>query len=88
MVAQTLSEKIFSRASKKEVHAGEFVMAEIDRAMVHDITAPLAISGFYDIAGKDARIWDSTRIIMLFDHQVPADSLNAAKNHIFCLPRG
>jgi len=39
MSGQTLSEKIFSRATKKEARAGEFVMAEIDCAMIHDITA-------------------------------------------------
>lgn len=82
MSGQTLSEKIFSKASKKEVRAGEFVMAEIDVAMVHDITGPLAIKGFYEIAGQDAKVWDPSKIVILFDHQVPADSLNAAENHI------
>ena len=82
MSGQTLSEKIFSRASQKEVRAGEFVMADIDRTMIHDITGPLAVTGFYEIAGRDARVWDPSRIVMLFDHQVPADSLKAAENHI------
>jgi len=54
MSGQTLSEKIFSRASQKEVRAGEFVMADIDGAMIHDITAAGG-QGFYEIAGRDAR---------------------------------
>lgn len=82
MSGQTLSEKIFSRAAKKEARAGEFVMADIDCAMIHDITGPLAVKGFYEIAGRDAKVWDPSKIVMLFDHQVPADSLNAAENHI------
>jgi len=82
MAGLTLSEKIFSRAAEKEVHAGEFVMAKITRAMVHDITGPLAVKGFYEIAGEDAKVWDPSRIVILFDHQVPADSLAAAENHI------
>ncbi len=82
MSGQTLSEKIFSRASQREAHAGDFVMADIDRAMIHDITGPLAVKGFYEIAGRDAKVWDPARIVMLFDHQVPADSLKAAENHI------
>jgi 3-isopropylmalate/(R)-2-methylmalate dehydratase large subunit len=82
MSGQTLSEKIFSKAAKKEARAGEFVMAEIDCAMIHDITGPLAVKGFYEIAGKDAKVWDPAKIVMLFDHQVPADSLKAAQNHI------
>ncbi len=82
MSGQTLSEKIFSRAARKETQAGEFVMAAIDCAMIHDITGPLAVKGFYEIAGRDAKVWDPSKIVMLFDHQVPADSLKAAENHI------
>ena len=82
MTGQTLSEKIFSRAANKTARAGEFVMAEIDRAMIHDITGPLAVKGFYEIAGGDAKVWDPSKIVVLFDHQVPADSLKAAENHI------
>jgi len=82
MSGKTLSEKIFSNASKKEVRAGEFVMADVDRAMIHDITGPLAVKGFYEIAGREAKVWDPSKIVLLFDHQVPADSLKAAENHI------
>ena len=82
MTGQTLSEKIFSRAAGKEAHAGDFVMAGIDCAMIHDITGPLAVKGFYEIAGRDGRVWDPSKIVILFDHQVPADSLKAAENHI------
>ena len=82
MSGQTLSERILSRAAKREVKAGEFIMADIDCAMIHDITGPLAVKGFYEIAGRDARVWDPAKIVLLFDHQVPADSLKAAENHI------
>jgi 3-isopropylmalate/(R)-2-methylmalate dehydratase large subunit len=40
-MSQTVSEKIFSKASGKKVKAGDFVLADIDRAMTHDITGPL-----------------------------------------------
>ncbi len=82
MTGQTLSEKIFSRAAGKEARAGEFVMASIDRAMIHDITGPLAVKGFYEIAGRGAKVWDPSKIVLLFDHQVPADSIKAAENHM------
>lgn len=58
------------------------MLANVDRAMMHDITGPLAVKGFYEIAGKNGRVWDPSKVIILFDHQVPADSLDAAKNHI------
>ncbi len=81
---QTVSEKIFSKASGKKVKAGDFVLADIDCAMTHDITGPLAVEGFQEIVKgkKRKKVWNPEKIIILFDHQVPADSLNAAANHI------
>ncbi len=80
----TITEKIFSRTAGKPCRAGDFVLADIDRAMTHDITGPLAVEGFYEIMKdkKDKKVWDPEKIVILFDHQVPADSLNAAQNHI------
>jgi len=75
---QTIVEKIFSRRCKKDVFAGEVVMAPVDGAMMHDITGPLAIEKFYEMGG--IKVFDPKKVIMLFDHQTPADSLNAAEN--------
>lgn len=76
---KTISEKIFSSATGEDVKAGDYVLASIDKAMVHDITAPLAIKAFREIAGN-GKVWDSSRIIMAFDHQAPADSVTSAEN--------
>lgn len=81
MTGLTLTEKIFTRASGKDVRADDFCMARVDCAMTHDITGPLAVKGFKEITGEDGRVWDPEKIVVLFDHQVPADSLNAAENH-------
>jgi len=80
----TITEKILGRAAGKPCRAGDFVLADIDRAMTHDITGPLAVEGFYEIMKeqKEKKVWDASKIVILFDHQVPADSLNAAQNHI------
>ena len=80
-MGSTIVEKIFSRKCGSEIKAGEVVMAPIDGAMIHDITGPLAIRKFSEMGGK--RVFDPKRIIMLFDHQIPADSLEAAENHVF-----
>jgi 3-isopropylmalate/(R)-2-methylmalate dehydratase large subunit len=56
-------------------------MTPIDGAMIHDITGPLAIRKFYEMDGKN--VFDPKRIIMLFDHQIPADSIEAAENHVY-----
>ncbi len=77
----TIVEKIFSKKCGRESHAGEVVMAPIDRAMIHDITGPLAIQKFREMGGE--RVFDPGSITILFDHQVPADSIAAAENHVF-----
>ncbi|MDD4497974.1 MAG: aconitase family protein, partial [Methanosarcinaceae archaeon] len=80
----TISEKIFSKASGSSVKAGDFVLADIDLAMTHDITGPLAVQGFYEIMNEqdEQKVWDPEKIVIIFDHQVPADSIHAAENHI------
>jgi 3-isopropylmalate/(R)-2-methylmalate dehydratase large subunit len=80
-MGSTIVEKIFSRKCGSEIKAGEVVMAPIDGAMIHDITGPLAIRKFSEMGGK--QVFDPKRVIMLFDHQIPADSLEAAENHVF-----
>jgi 3-isopropylmalate/(R)-2-methylmalate dehydratase large subunit len=80
-LAMTMAEKILARASgRKSVAPGEIVEAEVDVAMVHDITGPMVVEGLREI-GVD-RVWDRGKIVVVFDHQVPADSIDAAKNHI------
>jgi len=77
----TIVEKIFSVKCKKDVRADEVVMAPVDNAMIHDITGPLAIQKFYEMGGK--HVHSPERVTMLFDHQVPADSIEAAENHVY-----
>jgi len=80
-MAATIAEKIFSQHCGRAIRAGDVVMAPVDAAMIHDITGPLAIRIFREMGGK--QVFDPERIIMLFDHQVPADSIPAAENHVF-----
>ena len=76
-----MAEKILARAAGiDETAAGEIVMANIDVAMTHDLTGPLSIDSFRKIGVQ--RVWDPEKIVVIFDHQVPADSLEAAQNHI------
>ncbi|HVP94052.1 MAG TPA: 3-isopropylmalate dehydratase large subunit [Methanoregulaceae archaeon] len=80
-MGSTIVEKIFSRKCQGQVSAGDVVMAPIDQAMIHDITGPLAIRKFYEMGGTHVN--DPQKITLLFDHQVPADSIEAAENHLF-----
>ncbi|MEM2999544.1 MAG: homoaconitase large subunit [Candidatus Bathyarchaeia archaeon] len=75
-----ITEKILAKASdKKEVHPGEIVDANVDMVMVHDLTGPLAIEAFKRIGVN--RVWDNQKIVIILDHQVPAESVKAAELH-------
>lgn len=71
-MGKTISESIFSRASGSEVSAGDFAVANIDVAMAHDGTAPLAIRAFRKMGGN--KIWDTKKVVLIIDHVVPSSS--------------
>ena len=76
-----IAEKILARASgREEVEPGEIVEAEIDAAMVNDITGPLTVKAFKDMSAE--KVWDRERVVIVLDHQVPADSINSAELHL------
>ncbi|WP_048191933.1 homoaconitase large subunit [Methanobacterium sp. SMA-27] len=80
-MAMTMAEKILAKASgNKESEAGEIIMANIDVAMTHDLTGPLSVESFEKIGVE--KVWDPDKIVIVFDHQVPADSIDAANNHM------
>ena len=80
-MGMTIVEKILAKASgKKEVSPGDIVMANIDVAMAHDITGPLTVNTLKEYGIE--KVWNQEKIVILFDHQVPADSIKAAENHI------
>ena len=81
-MSYTLSEKILRNSSQNfKSEAGDIVMANIDIAMTHDLTGPLSVQSFEKIGTK--KVWDKSKIVIPFDHQVPADSIDSANNHIF-----
>ena len=74
----TISQKIFSRASgsPRMVEPGEIVEADIDYAMSHDGTSVLAIKAFQEMGSE--KVWDPERVIIPFDHIVPANNETVA----------
>lgn len=76
----TITEKILAHsAGLDQVKPGEIIDAKVDMAMANDITGPLAIKEFRRIGIK--RVWDNRRIVLVLDHQVPADSARSAELH-------
>src|SRR4030042_1500063 len=75
-----ITEKILAKASgKNTVHSGEIVDANVDMVMVHDLTGPLAVEAFKRIG--ISKVWDNNKIVIILDHQVPAESVKAAELH-------
>jgi 3-isopropylmalate/(R)-2-methylmalate dehydratase large subunit len=77
---KTLSEKILARASgQSEVKAGDFVKANVDLAMMPDVTAVLAFKAMEAMGSK--HVWNKDKIVLILDHVVPASSVNSASVH-------
>jgi 3-isopropylmalate/(R)-2-methylmalate dehydratase large subunit len=75
-----ISEKILAKASGKTVvQPGEIVDAKVDVIMVHDLTGPLAIESFKKIGVS--KVWDNKKVVIILDHQIPAESVKMAELH-------
>ena len=79
----TVVEKILARAAGlPSVKAGDVVEPRVDLAMSHE-NAALVINQFKEIyqgTGLEAKPWDPSRIAIIFDHRVPAESPKTATN--------
>jgi 3-isopropylmalate dehydratase large subunit len=74
----TLVEEIISNRLGRSVSAGDTVVAPVDCAMAHDVTAPLAIEAFERM---DMPLHDPGRVVLVFDHVMPAATVAAAELH-------
>ena len=73
MKPQSMTHKILARATgKKSVSPGEIVTAKVDMCFAHDPVVKYLRQYFYEEFGKDARVWDASRIALFQDHLVPA----------------
>src|SRR5437016_3578360 len=50
----------------------------VDHAMAHDVTGPLAIEAFRHL---EVPLWDPERVILVFDHILPANTVASAGLH-------
>jgi 3-isopropylmalate/(R)-2-methylmalate dehydratase large subunit len=72
----TLTEKILARAAaKSSVQAGDNIWVKADILMTHDVCGPGTIGVFKREFGKDAKVWDRSKVIIIPDHYIfTADS--------------
>ncbi|HEX4580077.1 MAG TPA: 3-isopropylmalate dehydratase large subunit [Candidatus Dormibacteraeota bacterium] len=74
----TLVEEIIGNRVGRRVAAGDTVVAPVDCAFAHDVTAPLAIEAFERM---EMPLHDPQRVVLVFDHVMPAATVAAAELH-------
>ena len=78
MSGMTFAQKVLERVSGQQAIPGQVVNAKVDLAMSHE-SAAMALKSFREIGAQ--KVWDPRRIVILFDHRVPAYSTKAAESH-------
>jgi 3-isopropylmalate/(R)-2-methylmalate dehydratase large subunit len=79
-MGMTMAEKILARASGRDnVSPGEFVTAAIDVLM----TVDMSFYPSYEFMLKSGynRVWDPAKIVLIMDHQFPAQNIAQAEVH-------
>ncbi len=77
-MGMTIAEKILAdHLDREEVTPSEVVTAEIDAAMVNDLTAPLTFDALEELGAE--RVWDPENVTVVFDHQFPPTTIDAAE---------
>jgi homoaconitate hydratase family protein len=77
-MGRTFVEKILGRAAKSAANAGDVVVIQPDFCMSHENAASV-YKTFRTIGLK--RVWDSSRIVIVLDHTVPASTEAYANAH-------
>jgi len=77
----TLTEKILARgAGKARVQAGENIWVKADILMTHDVCGPGTIGVFRREFGKNARVWDKNKVVIIPDHYIFTSDSKSNRN--------
>ena len=76
----TITEKILrDHCENKKASAGDFILANINKCLANDITAPIAIEVFEKvIEGTEKKIFDRSSVILTPDHFTPNKDVASA----------
>ncbi|HDI82161.1 MAG TPA: 3-isopropylmalate dehydratase large subunit [candidate division WOR-3 bacterium] len=78
-MGMTISEKIISEHTGRDVKAGEIVVAKVDVAMVQDGTGPLAVEELKKLNME--RVFDPENTILFIDHASPSPRKELSNAH-------
>jgi 3-isopropylmalate/(R)-2-methylmalate dehydratase large subunit len=81
MPAMTLTEKILARhAGRGAVSPGDNVWCDVDVLMTHDVCGPPTIGIFHKHFGREAKVWDREKVVIIPDHYIFTADAMANRN--------
>ena len=77
----TMTEQILAKAAQKPAVApGENVWVDVDVLMTHDVCGPGTIGVFHKHFGRDAKVWDREKVVIIPDHYIFTKDAMANRN--------
>ena len=80
-MGMTITEKILAaHAGKDKVEPGETIWVDVDVLMTHDVCGPGTISIFKEQFGKNAKVFDREKVVIIPDHYIFTSDKHANRN--------
>ena len=78
-MGMTMTQKILaSAAGLEEVHAGQWIMANLDMVLANDITGPVSVNEMVKFDKKG--VFDKDKVALIPDHFSPNKDIQSAQN--------
>ncbi len=80
-MGSTVTEKILAAAAEKpSVSPGESIWVDVNVLLTHDVCGPGTIGVFHREFGRDARVWDPEKVVIIPDHYIFTSDEKAHRN--------
>ncbi|MBN1942959.1 MAG: 3-isopropylmalate dehydratase large subunit [Phycisphaerae bacterium] len=80
-MGMTITEAILAKHAKRaSVSPGENVWCDVDVLMTHDVCGPGTIGVFEQEFGRDAKVWDPAKVVIVPDHYIFTADPKAHRN--------